>query len=234
MTERLRTLVRRELVRHSGIDSAGDETWEFRHALIRDEAYRSIPKRRCAELHEAVARHAVETGAGDVDVTVGYHLEQAVRSRRDIGRGGLLSTISPARRRGISARGPGRVRAERLRRVRLPSSPLSGDAAGDLARATRTDAKLVLALVAFGDRAGSESVASEARAIAEHLGDEVASARIALAEYDTGSGSAPDQILEDLDRIVPILERVGDDEGVAWAELLRFHIFDRTGKPALA
>jgi predicted ATPase len=85
VTEQLLTLGRRELVRRSGTDSAGDETWEFRHALIRDEAYLSLPKRRRAELHEAVARHALETRADDVDVTVGYHLEQAVRSRRDVG-----------------------------------------------------------------------------------------------------------------------------------------------------
>lgn len=235
VTEQLRTLVRRELVRHSGIDSAGDETWEFRHALIRDEAYRSIPKRRCAELHEAVARHAAETGAGDVDVTVGYHLEQAVRSRRDIGeRGAPLNDLAREAARYLSAAGLAAYERSDsgacVSLLRRAAEMLPATSPERLALMP----KLVLALVAFGDRAGSESVASEARAIAEHLGDEVASARIALAEYDTGSGSAPDQILEDLDRIVPILERVGDYEGVAWAELLRFHIFDRTGKPALA
>ena len=199
VTEQLRTLVRRELVRHSGVDSAGDETWEFRHALIRDEAYRSIPKRRRAELHEAVARYAVEAGMSDIDVTAGYHLEQAVRSRREIGETGTaLDDLAREAARHLGAAGL----AAYQRDDAGACASLLGRASELLPAAAPERLalmpKLALLLLSSGDRAGSKLVVSEARTIAEQLGDEVASARIALVEYDTAvrAEPAPHRVLD--------------------------------------
>ena len=52
----LATLVRRDLIRPDQIAFATDRAFRFRHLLIRDAAYDSIPKAIRAELHELFAR----------------------------------------------------------------------------------------------------------------------------------------------------------------------------------
>ena len=74
-------LMRQELVRPRAI---GDEDgFRFKHALIRDAAYERMPKGLRAELHEHHANHLEAADPGDV--LVGYHLEQAVLLRRELG-----------------------------------------------------------------------------------------------------------------------------------------------------
>jgi tetratricopeptide (TPR) repeat protein len=62
--------------------------FRFTHILVRDAAYELIPKARRAELHIRCADWLVASGArrGEQDELAGYHLEQAVRSLRDIRR----------------------------------------------------------------------------------------------------------------------------------------------------
>jgi class 3 adenylate cyclase/tetratricopeptide (TPR) repeat protein len=65
-----------------------EDAYRFRHVLIRDAAYAGIPKELRAQLHERYAGWAANTRAGkagDVDEIVGYHLEQAVRYRQQLG-----------------------------------------------------------------------------------------------------------------------------------------------------
>jgi predicted ATPase/class 3 adenylate cyclase len=65
-----------------------EDAYRFRHALIRDAAYAGISKELRAQLHERYADWAANTRAGkagDVDEIVGYHLEQAVRYRKQLG-----------------------------------------------------------------------------------------------------------------------------------------------------
>jgi class 3 adenylate cyclase len=85
---RLRTLVRRELLRHTPSRLAGDEGFQFRHQLVRDAAYDSIPKQTRAELHERFASW-LERMAGprlrEVEEILGYHLERAWRYRVELG-----------------------------------------------------------------------------------------------------------------------------------------------------
>jgi class 3 adenylate cyclase/tetratricopeptide (TPR) repeat protein len=65
-----------------------EDAYRFRHVLIRDAAYAGIAKELRAELHERFADWAPNTKAGragELDEIVGYHLEQAVRYRRELG-----------------------------------------------------------------------------------------------------------------------------------------------------
>jgi class 3 adenylate cyclase/tetratricopeptide (TPR) repeat protein len=65
-----------------------EDAYRFRHVLIRDAAYAGIAKEVRAQLHERYADWAANTRAGkagDVDEIVGYHLEQAVRYRHQLG-----------------------------------------------------------------------------------------------------------------------------------------------------
>jgi class 3 adenylate cyclase/tetratricopeptide (TPR) repeat protein len=83
----LRTLVRRELIRPH-VAEFDDETYRFRHLLIRDAAYEAMPKEVRAGLHERFAGW-LERAAGErvreYEEIVGYHLEQAFRYRSELG-----------------------------------------------------------------------------------------------------------------------------------------------------
>jgi tetratricopeptide (TPR) repeat protein len=86
VTARLTALVRRELVRPDRALLAGDDGFRFRHLLIRDAAYDSLPKSVRAELHERFADWLVShTELVELDEIVGYHLEQAVGYRHELG-----------------------------------------------------------------------------------------------------------------------------------------------------
>jgi class 3 adenylate cyclase/tetratricopeptide (TPR) repeat protein len=83
----LATLVRRELIRPHATEFS-DETYRFRHILIRDAAYEAMPKETRAELHERFAGW-LEARAGErlreYEEFLGYHLEQAHRYRAELG-----------------------------------------------------------------------------------------------------------------------------------------------------
>ena len=79
----LAELVRKELIR----PQPAEERFAFRHQLIRDAAYASMPKQRRAELHERLAglfERAVPRGA-DAEELVAYHRDQAQRYRAGLG-----------------------------------------------------------------------------------------------------------------------------------------------------
>jgi class 3 adenylate cyclase len=86
VTARLTALVRRELVRPDRAQLVGDDGFRFRHLLIRDAAYDALPKSVRAELHERFADWLLShTELVELDEVVGYHLEQAVGYRRELG-----------------------------------------------------------------------------------------------------------------------------------------------------
>jgi hypothetical protein len=82
------SLVRKELIRPDRRRDDGAETYRFRHLLIRDAAYESLPKAERAELHERFADW-LELAAGDrlaeLDEIMGYHLDQARAYRLALG-----------------------------------------------------------------------------------------------------------------------------------------------------
>jgi len=80
----LATLVRKELIRSTTPTFAEDEAFRFRHLLIRDAAYESLPKATRAELHERFAEWLSTHDLVERDEIVGYHLEQAHRYRAEL------------------------------------------------------------------------------------------------------------------------------------------------------
>ncbi|HKP19998.1 MAG TPA: BTAD domain-containing putative transcriptional regulator, partial [Thermoleophilaceae bacterium] len=84
----LSELVRRDLIRPERAALGDDDAFRFRHILIRDAAYRSLPKASRAQLHERFGRWLEEAHparAGEFAEIVGYHLEQACRFELDLG-----------------------------------------------------------------------------------------------------------------------------------------------------
>jgi class 3 adenylate cyclase/tetratricopeptide (TPR) repeat protein len=80
----LATLIRKELIRSTTPTFPEDEAFRFRHLLIRDAAYESLPKATRAELHEHFADWLSSHDLVERDEIVGYHLEQAHRYRAEL------------------------------------------------------------------------------------------------------------------------------------------------------
>jgi predicted ATPase len=88
LSRNLQTLVTKGLVQRGPPPGRGsDEQYSFRHILIQEAAYRSIPKSLRAELHHRYANW-VEAFFSDPfpgqSEILGYHLEQSVRYRTEL------------------------------------------------------------------------------------------------------------------------------------------------------
>ena len=87
---RLARLARRDLIRPQPSDFADEDAYRFRHLLIRDAAYATLPKRDRSDLHERFADWLERTSRQrerevEVEEILGYHLEQAYRYRDELG-----------------------------------------------------------------------------------------------------------------------------------------------------
>jgi DNA-binding SARP family transcriptional activator len=83
----LRALLERHYFDADAASLPGAETFRFHHALIQEAAYRAVPKRLRAELHERLAdwlEHELGERVGGHEATVGFHLEQAFRLREEL------------------------------------------------------------------------------------------------------------------------------------------------------
>jgi predicted ATPase/class 3 adenylate cyclase len=137
----LAALERRELVHRDARAFGGSDGVRFAHGLIRDAAYRFLPKETRSELHERLAawlERAAEQRLGEQEEVIGYHLEQAYRCCAELGRVG-------ARERAIG------VQAAR----RLDSSGRRALARSDLPAAIKL-LERAAALLAHDDRARAE------------------------------------------------------------------------------
>lgn len=76
--------MRKELIRSTAPTFPEDEGYRFRHLLIRDAAYESLPKATRAELHEQFADWLSTHDLVEGDEIVGYHLDQAHRYRAEL------------------------------------------------------------------------------------------------------------------------------------------------------
>jgi predicted ATPase len=84
----LAALVRKELIRPDKPEHMGERAFRFRHLLIRDAAYDSIPKTARAELHELFGRWLEERTSERTpgyEEIIGYHLEQTFLYRAELG-----------------------------------------------------------------------------------------------------------------------------------------------------
>ena len=88
LDEHLAALVRKDLVRPERSLIAAQHAYRFRHLLIREAAYAAMPKEQRAQLHERYAEwleRTADDSAFELDEIVGYHLEQALLLRQELG-----------------------------------------------------------------------------------------------------------------------------------------------------
>jgi class 3 adenylate cyclase/tetratricopeptide (TPR) repeat protein len=219
-------LVRKELIRPEQATLPGDDAFRFRHLLIRDAAYESVPKETRARLHERFAAwldthaHLIEQ-----DEIAGYHLEQAARYADEIG-------------------SPNPSVAERAFR-RLAAAGLAAFNRSDW-NAARSLLRRALALVPVGhparvgvlpdyyvallevtDWKEARAVVTELRASPDERSN--AYAQMFEGELELVSIRSPSYTFADLEEAtvasVKVFERLGDEKGLAYA--FRIEAFGR-------
>jgi class 3 adenylate cyclase/tetratricopeptide (TPR) repeat protein len=220
----LAALVRKELIRpHEVIE----DSFRFRHMLIRDAAYERVPKELRSELHERFAGWLDGRGE-EFDEVVGYHFEQAHRCLTGLARPSPRARALAERAaerlarsgRRAYARADSRATVTLLERAadllaaddrrRLSLLPSLGRALREQGHLDRADAVLAEA-VERGHAVGERAVAADAG--------------IALADLrshrtaQTGVGRA--DVLQEIDAAIRVFDEVGDEAGLARALTLR-------------
>jgi class 3 adenylate cyclase/tetratricopeptide (TPR) repeat protein len=236
--EHLMALVRKELIRAAKGDFSGERGFRFRHLLIRDAAYESIPKEVRAAFHE---RHAawLEGKAGELaewEEILGYHLEQAFRYRAELGpiddeaRG--LARRAAERRAAAGRRAF--VRSDAPAAVNLLSRAVSLLPPDDPARVD-----LVPTVRVAQGLAGDLGWAVEALDEAIEAGDDRLGAHAlvqrALLRLFTGPDVDAEELIEIAERAIEIFEQVGDDLGLAraWRLVAQANYLARRAGPSV-
>lgn len=229
----LLALVRRDLIRLETADFAGEKAFRFRHGLIRDAAYRSLPKNARADLHE---RHAawLERTAGDrlreFEEIVGYHLEQAFQYRVALGPLDSRATL-------LAARASERLEAAGRRALVRSDLPAAINLLKRVSRLLPTDnprriallVELGAALIERGRLAEAGPPLDEAERLAAAANDQRLMSHVLLQRQFLRSLQGEEGGLEEAARAaamaVPVFERFGDDLGLCRARRLEAWFF---------
>ncbi len=214
-------LVRREFVEPAASTVPGEDGFSFRHALIRDAAYASTPLRRRAAHHERFAEWLESGGFGEeFDEIRGYHLEQAVRYRGELGPVSKRDRKQARRASELLGSAGGRA----LSRGDVPAAVDLLSRAADL-RLERDPERLTLlpqlgaALREAGELTRADEVLSEAIAAGRSTGNRRAelAALIERAALRLVSEPEDDADLREVETSIPALEELGDDRALATA-----------------
>jgi class 3 adenylate cyclase/tetratricopeptide (TPR) repeat protein len=215
----LTRLIRNELIRPETATMPGDDAFRFRHLLIRDAAYDSLPKETRADLHERFAHWLDEhVQLVEQDEIVGYHLEQAVLYRRELG----LQEADLAQRAGERLGAAGRsatARGDNAAAARLLERALTLLEAGD-SRRLELIPDLTFALMDLGRFADARSHVDElAAADGEGWRAYASTLRPRLDTLD-GTGSY-EAAREGVSAAEEAFQRLGDERGLALALLMQ-------------
>jgi tetratricopeptide (TPR) repeat protein len=225
----LEGLVHRGILRLAPAAFVNDAAYSFGHLLLRDAAYRAIPKKLRARLHEGFAGW-IEAQTTDripeYEEIIGYHLEQAYRSWEALGPlgedqlhvgGQAARYLGNAARRAIH-RGDASAAVNLLERA---TSLLPAD--------DRSRAELLISLgrvlEAYGDHPQRFAVVAEAKRAAQAVGDAALHARATVVELLLRMRTEPERAVNEtrevLDVAIPEFEAAGDSAGLALGWTLR-------------
>jgi class 3 adenylate cyclase/tetratricopeptide (TPR) repeat protein len=234
--DHLLALDRKQFV-HPVAGAGEDETFRFHHILVRDAAYQSLLKRARATLHERFVEWAepVNRERGretEFEEILGYHLEQAVRYRSELGpldesgrglAGRAATKLGSAGRRAF-ARGDTPAACNLLRRAAalLPTDdPVRVELLGELADA----------LMEEGHFDEAREVIEDGTSVAERIGDRRLQARIALAERSRRLAlselEGTESAIADTTAAIELFEAAADHSGLAraWRLVMIIHGF---------
>jgi DNA-binding SARP family transcriptional activator len=223
--EQLMALVRKELIRPERPEFRGERAFRFRHLLIRDAAYDSLPKEARAAFHE---RHAAwlegkigERGSRTVaeyEEILGYHLERAFRYRAELGPVGdaeralarnAAERLAAAGRRAF-------VRSDAPAAVNLISRAVALLPPDDPARVDLVPT--VRAAQGFGGELGwAVELLDEAIAAGDDRLRAHALVQRALLRLFTGPDVSAEELTGIAERAIAIFRELGDELGLARA-----------------
>jgi DNA-binding SARP family transcriptional activator/predicted negative regulator of RcsB-dependent stress response len=227
--EPLASLVRKQLIRRVPSRRESAEEFTFRHILIRDAAYATLPPDRLAKLHE-VFGDWLERDAGErvaeYEEIIGYHFEQAHRYRQELGDAGAEvealahragELLAAAGRRALGRVDVGAAANLLARAASFLPPAARGVLLPDLAHAQRE----------AGDLSGADASLQEAMHVAEKTKDEALATRAGLAvsfvRLMAGSVSM-EECLREAEGAVEVFDRLSNESGLA----LAWHDIGRT------
>nr|WP_280954636.1 AAA family ATPase [Phyllobacterium sophorae] len=225
----LLALVRRDLIRPETPTFAGDKAYRFRHVLIRDAAYRSLPKNARADLHERFAAWLELTAADrlrEFEEFVGYHLEQAFQYRISLDPGDVHTTS-------LAARASERLEAAGRRALVRGDLPTAIGLLDRVCRMLPTDdshriallGELSGALIEGGRLDDAGRVLDEAERLAAIADDQGLVARILVQrqflQLLLGEEGGLEKAAQAATFAIPIFERLEDDLGLCRARRLQ-------------
>jgi class 3 adenylate cyclase/tetratricopeptide (TPR) repeat protein len=225
-------LVRKELIRPDRPAFADQDAFRFRHLLIRDAAYQSLPKEQRADLHERFAdwlEKVAQDEAAEYEAIVGYHLEQAHRYRRELGQA-RDEMCELGRRAGRRLADAG---ARAFFAGDLPTAANLLGRAVDLLPEDDLDrlaplATLGEALAQMGELERAGEVLAAAISGAATAGQKTVEARAVVSRAFLRMAADPDGATEDaraeVARLLPEVEELGDDLALAYVWHLMGHV----------
>ena len=220
----LRTLVAKGLIEAASPEPGAPARFHFHHLLVQQAAYRAIPKSHRAELHQRFAGWS-EGQAAEEEI-VGYHLEQAVRYRGELG--AVDDEVRALARRGaghLEAAGTrAHARGDVPAAVRLLERAASLLPADDPDRA-RAQTGLGAALLEAGRLDQADRVLADAGRIAGVAGDRELAARARVQRLLLGlqvdMGATAAEVGQALPELLATFEQAGDEVGRCQAWRLR-------------
>jgi class 3 adenylate cyclase/tetratricopeptide (TPR) repeat protein len=231
IAEALDTLMRKEFLFLDAVSLGGSDAYRFGHILVRDAAYKGVPKETRAELHERAATY-LETSTGEraaeYEEIIGYHLEQAFGFRTELG---PLNTVAKELRERARVR-LASAGSRALHRGDLPAALNLFQRSAKLAIGVADQAELLTRvgglLTQLGQLAEAEALFERALEDARADGDDLRAARAELElEFvllQTDPAGRSRQIVELTDRVVPLFQAAGDDYGLARVWRLRSEV----------
>jgi class 3 adenylate cyclase/tetratricopeptide (TPR) repeat protein len=221
-------LVARELVQTAPAQFIGEAAYRFRHVLVRDAAYGAIAKKQRAQLHERFARwleRKIGSRLGEFEEILGFHLEQAVVYRSQLGpldeageelRAAAIARLGSTGRRALD-RGDAPAAVNLLERALVLAT--GSDAEEQLKR------PLAAALVKLGELERADALLSEVVETAERRGDARQRLHALIEQELVRQQTAPEGRAEPVrtlvEQSVPVFEEHSDELGLARAFRLR-------------
>jgi len=239
--ENLMALVRKELIRPDRSLFTGDRAFRFRHLLIRDAAYDSIPKEARAAMHERFAAW-LEDKAGvrtlEFEEILGYHLEQAYRYRAELGpvdAAGRALARRAAERLGVAGR-RAFVRTDAPAAVKLIARAVSLLPPGDPARVDLVPTVRVAQSLGRADLGWAFEALDEAIDAGDDQLRAHALVQRGLLRLFTGLDVTADELMLVGEQAIEVFAAVGDDLGLAraWRLLDQTEYRARRAGPSVA
>jgi class 3 adenylate cyclase/DNA-binding winged helix-turn-helix (wHTH) protein len=218
----LSALVRRDLISPDRSSFVVEEAYRFRHILIRDAAYRSLPKERRAGLHQRFAgwvEQAAGSRLGAYEEILGYHLEQAFLLLVQLGAiDADAEALAERAAKHLEAAGRRALaRSDHSGAVSLLERAATLFPADHAGRATLL-ADLGAALIEAGRLSDADRVLDEAARAAAAMGDECAGARVLVHQQflrlARGEAASTAEAAAVIERVVPVFEQGGDYVGL--------------------